>query len=64
MENAGLGNRVARIEGIMEEIRNRLNHLESSHRSDFRTLLWVQIASWATITAAIIGLIAALLTKL
>ena len=44
------GERIARIEGIMEEMRTRLNHLESN----FRTLLYVQIGAWVTLMAAII----------
>ena len=45
-----LGERIARVEGIMEEIRARLNHLESN----FRVLLYVQIGAWVTLMAAII----------
>jgi len=48
---------MAHIEGIMEEIRNHLNHLEQN----YRTLLWVQIGSWATLMAAIIGVIATII---
>ena len=43
-KKAPLEERMARIEGIMEEIRNHLDHLEHN----YRTLLWVQIGSWVT----------------
>ena len=56
-KKAPLEERMARIEGIMEEIRNHLNHLEHN----YRMLLWVQIGSWVTLMAAIIGVIATII---
>ncbi|GEM_PF-2834949 len=42
--------RIARLEGLVEGIRNEVNHL----RNDFRMLLWIQIGSWVSLMAAII----------
>jgi hypothetical protein len=56
-----LEERVARIEGVLEQVDKRLNHLESdisSLRSDLnRRFLWllgVQISMWITIILAIL----------
>jgi C4-type Zn-finger protein len=53
--------RVARIEGILEQVDKRLNHLESEVRelrrdlnNRFFWLLGVQISMWVTIVLAIL----------
>jgi len=53
--------RVARIEGILEQVDKRLNHLESEVRelrrdldNRFFWLLGVQISMWVTIILAIL----------
>jgi hypothetical protein len=56
-----LEERVARIEGILEQVDKRLNHLESEVRelrrdlnNRFFWLLGVQISMWVTIILAIL----------
>jgi hypothetical protein len=56
-----LEERVARIEGIVEQMDKRLNHLESEMRdlrrdlnNRFLWLLGVQISMWVTIILAIL----------
>jgi hypothetical protein len=56
-----LEERVARIEGILEQVDKRLNHLESGVRelrrdlnNRFFWLLGVQISMWVTIILAIL----------
>ena len=70
-EHPGLESRVAKIEGILEEMRSRLNHLESEFRdlrSEFRDLrgelrmnfrwtIGIIITMWVTIILAIVGVI-------
>ena len=43
------GERIGRLEGIIEQINERLNSLENNHRRDFRWLIGLQLATWATI---------------
>ena len=50
------GERIGRLEGIIEQINERLNSitrrldsLESNHRRDFRWLIGLQLATWGTI---------------
>ena len=50
------GERIGRLEGIIEQINQRLSDitrrldsLESNHRRDFRWLIGLQLATWATI---------------
>jgi len=58
---SGLEERVARIEGILEQVDKRLNHLESEVRelrrdlnNRFFWLLGIQISMWVTIILAIL----------
>jgi hypothetical protein len=58
---SGLEERVARIEGILEQVDKRLNHLESEVRelrrglnNRFFWLLGFQISMWVTIILAIL----------
>jgi hypothetical protein len=52
MEEAkgGLEERVARIEGILSQMNERLNHLESR----FTQFFYAVITSWVTIIAAVL----------
>ena len=50
------GERIGRLEGIIAQINERLGDmarrldiLESNHRRDFRWLIGLQLATWATI---------------
>ncbi len=43
------GERIGRLEGIIEQINERLRNLEINHRRDFRWLIGLQLATWATI---------------
>ena len=43
------GERIGRLEGIIEQIYERLRNLEINHRRDFRWLIGLQLATWATI---------------
>ena len=43
------GERIGRLEGIIEQINERLKSLEINHRRDFRWLIGLQLATWATI---------------
>ena len=43
------GERIGRLEGIIEQINERLNSLEINHRRDFRWLIGLQLATWGTI---------------
>ena len=50
------GERIDRLEGIIEQISERLGDitrrldiLETNHRRDFRWLIGLQLATWATI---------------
>ena len=43
------GERIGRLEGIIEQINERLRSLEINHRRDFRWLIGLQLATWATI---------------
>ena len=68
MERSSLEERVARIEGILEQMDKRLNHLESEIKSlrgeigdlrrdlnnRFLWILGVQITMWVTIILAIL----------
>ena len=45
----GHGERIGRLEGIIEQINERLRNLEINHRRDFRWLIGLQLATWATI---------------
>jgi hypothetical protein len=61
MKEGGLEERVARIEGILEQMDKRLNHIESELRDLRRDLnnrfLWilgVLITMWVTIILAIL----------
>ncbi|MCR6691697.1 MAG: hypothetical protein MRT15_04865 [archaeon YNP-LCB-003-016] len=58
---SSLEERVARIEGILEQMDKRLNHMESEIRdlrkdlsNRFYWLLGIQISMWVTIILAII----------
>jgi len=58
---SSLEERVARIEGILEQMDKRLNHIESEIRdlrrdlsNRFYWLLGIQISMWVTIILAII----------
>jgi hypothetical protein len=58
---SGLEKRVARMEGILEQVGKRLNHLESEVRelrrglnNRFFWLLGIQISMWVTIILAIL----------
>jgi hypothetical protein len=59
--SSSLEERVARIEGIVEQMDKRLNHIESELRdlrmdlnNRFFWLLGVQISTWVTIILAIL----------
>ena len=49
------GERIGRLEGIIEQINERLSDItrrldrEINHRRDFRWLIGLQLATWATI---------------
>ena len=43
------GERIGRLEGIIEQINECLRSLEINHRRDFRWLIGLQLATWATI---------------
>ena len=50
------GERIGRLQGIIEQINERLggitrrlDSLEINHRRDFRWLIGLQLATWATI---------------
>ena len=43
------GERIGRLEGIIEQINERLRNLEINHRRDFRWLIGLQLATWTTI---------------
>ncbi len=43
------GERIGRLEGIVEQINERLGSIETNHRRDFRWLIGLQLATWATI---------------
>ena len=52
----GHGGRIGRLEGVIKQINERLNgitrrldSLEINHRRDFRWLIGLQLATWATI---------------
>lgn len=46
--------RIARIEGILEQMDKRLNHVESDLRSNFKWTLGILITMWITIILAVI----------
>jgi hypothetical protein len=55
--SSSLEERVARIEGIVEQMDKRLNHIKSELRdlnNRFFWLLGVQISTWVTIILAIL----------
>jgi hypothetical protein len=61
MKEGGLEERVARIEGILEQMDKRLNHIESELRdlrkdlnNRFLWILGVLITMWVTIILAIL----------
>jgi len=67
-EHPGLESRVAKIEGILEKMRSRLNHLESEFRDlrgklrmNFRWTIGIIITMWVTIILAIVGVILTIL---
>jgi tetrahydromethanopterin S-methyltransferase subunit B len=46
--------RVAKIEGIIEQMNERLNHIETSLRSNFKWTIGIMITMWVTIILTII----------
>ncbi|MDI6814900.1 MAG: hypothetical protein QMC90_02295 [Dehalococcoidales bacterium] len=60
-ESPALEERVAKVEGILEEVRARLNHIESEIselrreiHTNFRWMVGIMFTMWVTIILAII----------
>ena len=49
-----LEERLARVEGVLEQMSIRLNHVESDLRSNFRWTLGILIPMWVTIILTIV----------
>ena len=45
--------RIARVEGILEEVRTRLNNLENRVQTQLYWILGVQITTWITVMLAV-----------
>ena len=49
------GERMAHVEGILEEVRGRLNRLEERSESRFNELYALMVSMWVTIILAILA---------
>lgn len=47
--------RMARVEGILEEVRERMNHLDERTESRFNQLYALMVSMWVTIILAILA---------
>ena len=53
-EESSMEQRIAKIEGTVEQMNERLNHLSNELRDTRRTMLMILIPMWITIILAII----------